>query len=57
VINRKSMAATPTYIAKESGVSYTGEPRLLIASVDENHPFVTGEMLMPVLGVVQCIYD
>ena len=53
VINRKFVGRDATYIAKESGVNYTGEPRLLIANVDENHPFVTVEMLMPVLGVVQ----
>ena len=53
VVNRKFVGRDATYIAKESGVSYTGEPRLLIANVEENHPFVTVEMLMPVLGIVQ----
>jgi len=53
VVNRKFVGRDATYIAKESGVSYTGEPRLLIANVEENHPFVTVEMLMPVLAIVQ----
>jgi len=53
VVNRKFVGRDATYIAKESGVNYTGNPRLLIASVEGNHPFVTVEMLMPVLGVVQ----
>ena len=52
-INRKFVGRDATYILKESGVSYRGNPRLIIASVDENHPFITVEMLMPVLGIVK----
>jgi propionaldehyde dehydrogenase len=53
VINRNFVGRDATYILKQSGVSYTGEPRLIIANVDENHPFITVEMLMPVLGVAK----
>ncbi len=53
VINRKFVGRDATYIMQESGVSYTSNPRLVIAEVSANHPFVTVEMLMPVLGVVR----
>lgn len=51
VINRKFVGRDAAVILKASGVSSTGNPRLIIAAVDENHPFITVEMLMPVLGV------
>jgi propionaldehyde dehydrogenase len=53
VINRRFVGKDATYILKESGVRYSGNPRLIIASVDEKHPFITVEMLMPVLGVAR----
>ncbi len=40
-------------ILKESGVSFSGSPRLVIAAVNEEHPFITTEMLMPVLGIAR----
>ncbi len=49
--NRKFVGRDATVILRASGVAFTGEPRLVIAAVDENHPFITTEMLMPVLGV------
>lgn len=52
VINRKFVGRDAAVILKASGVNFTGNPRLIIAAVDENHPFITVEMLMPVLGVV-----
>ncbi len=54
VINRKFVGHDATYIMDQSGVSYTGNPRLVIAEVPKNHPFVEVEMLMPVLGCVRC---
>ena len=51
VINRKFVGRDATVILKESGVNFTGNPRLVIAAVNENHPFITVEMLMPVLGI------
>lgn len=53
VINRKFVGHDATYILRESGVSYTGNPVLVIAEVDRLHPFVEVEMLMPVLGCVR----
>lgn len=53
VINRKFVGHDATYILKQSGVAYTGEPVLVIAEVDRYHPFVEVEMLMPVLGCVR----
>jgi propionaldehyde dehydrogenase len=57
VINRNFVGRDATHILKESGVAYSGNPRLVIADVDENHPFVTVEMLMPVLPIVKINND
>ena len=54
VINRKFVGHDASYIMDQSGVSYSGKPRLVIADVPKDHPFVTVEMLMPVLGCVRC---
>lgn len=54
VINRKFVGHDATYIMDASGVSYQGNPRLVIAEVPKGHPFVEVEMLMPVLGCVRC---
>lgn len=53
VINRKFVGHDATYILRQSGVSFTGDPVLVIAEVDRNHPFVEVEMLMPVLAIVR----
>lgn len=53
VINRKFVGHDATYILRESGVAFSGEPVLVIADVDRYHPFVEVEMLMPVLGIVR----
>jgi len=53
VINRKFVGHDATYIMDQSGVSYTGNPRLVICEVDKYHPFVMTEMLMPVLPLVR----
>lgn len=51
VINRKFVGRNASVILTASGVAFTGDPRLIIAAVDAHHPFITVEMLMPVLGV------
>lgn len=56
-INRKYVGRDAAVILKDSGVAFTGNPRLVIAEVDESHPFVTVEMLMPVLGIVKIEHD
>ncbi|HNW87158.1 MAG TPA: aldehyde dehydrogenase EutE [Candidatus Limiplasma sp.] len=53
VINRKYVGHDAAVILRDSGVSFTGNPRLVIADVDRNHPFVMTEMLMPVLAIVR----
>jgi acyl-CoA reductase-like NAD-dependent aldehyde dehydrogenase len=51
VINRDFVGRNAAVILKASCVSFTGDPRLVIARVDKNHPFIRSEMLMPVLGI------
>ena len=53
VINRKYVGRDAAVILRDSGVNFTGNPRLVIAEVDRSHPFVMTEMLMPVLGIVR----
>ena len=53
VINRKYVGHDAAVILRDSGVSFTGNPRLIICETDRNHPFVITEMLMPVLAVVR----
>ena len=53
VINRKYVGHDAAVILRDSGVSFTGDPRLVICETDRNHPFVMTEMLMPVLAVVR----
>jgi len=52
-INRKYVGKDAAVILRDSGVSFAGNPRLVIAEVDRYHPFVMVEMLMPVLGMVR----
>lgn len=51
--NRDFVGRDATVILQKSGVAFTGTPKLVIAEVDENHPFITTEMLMPVLGIAR----
>jgi acyl-CoA reductase-like NAD-dependent aldehyde dehydrogenase len=51
MINRNYVGRDAAVILRDSGVSFTGDPRLVIAQVDKNHPFVLTEMLMPVLAI------
>ncbi len=53
VINRKYVGRDAALILRDSGVAFTGDPRLIIAEVDKNHPFIMTEMLMPVLGIAR----
>lgn len=52
-INRDFVGRDATHILAESGVTYSGNPRLIIAEVSADHPFIVTEMLMPVLGIVR----
>ena len=53
VINRKYVGRDAAVILRDSGVAVQGNPKLAIAEVDANHPFVMTEMLMPVLPIVR----
>jgi acyl-CoA reductase-like NAD-dependent aldehyde dehydrogenase len=53
VINRKYVGRNADVILRDSGISFTGKPRLVIAEVPDGHPFVVTEMLMPVLAIVR----
>ena len=53
VINRKYVGRNAGVILRDAGVAFSGDPRLVIAEVDRNHPFVMTEMLMPVLAIVR----
>ena len=53
VIHRKYVGRDASVILRDSGVGFSGTPRLAIAEVDKNHPFVMTEMLMPVLAIVR----
>ncbi len=52
-VNRNYVGKDAARILSDSGVSCYETPRLIIADVEENHPFVITEMLMPVLGIVR----
>jgi propionaldehyde dehydrogenase len=53
VFNRDYVGRDAALILKDSGVAFTGNPRLIIAEVDPYHPFIMTEMLMPVLGIAR----
>ena len=53
MINRAYVGRDAAVILRDSGISFSGNPRLIIAEVDKRHPFVMVEMLMPVLGIVR----
>lgn len=53
VINRKYVGRDASVILRDSGVHFSGNPRLIIAEVNKNHPFIMVEMLMPVLGIAR----
>ena len=52
-INRRYVGRDAAVILRDSGVNFSGNPRLVIAEVPDGHPFVMTEMLMPVLAVVR----
>ncbi|MDR3050335.1 MAG: aldehyde dehydrogenase EutE [Oscillospiraceae bacterium] len=51
--NRAYVGRDAAVILRDSGVAFSGNPRLVIAQVDRDHPFIHTEMLMPVLGIVR----
>lgn len=53
VVNRKYVGKPAAEIMKACNITIHQDTRLIIAEVTETHPFVTVEMLMPVLGMVR----
>ncbi|HKA91909.1 MAG TPA: aldehyde dehydrogenase family protein [Haliangiales bacterium] len=51
--NKKWVGKNAGLIAKQIGISAGDDLRLLVAELDEAHPFVQHELLMPVLGLVR----
>ena len=51
--NKDFIGKNAAVIARQIGVNAGDELRLLVAVVDEKHPFVQLEMLMPVLPLVR----
>jgi acyl-CoA reductase-like NAD-dependent aldehyde dehydrogenase len=49
-VNRKYVGKDAAVILRDAGISVPQETRLAFAEVDEKHPFVQLEMLMPVVG-------
>ena len=50
-INRELIGKNAGVILETAGVSGPSDTRLLVAAVDEGHPFLWTEMMMPVIGV------
>jgi acyl-CoA reductase-like NAD-dependent aldehyde dehydrogenase len=53
VVNRKYVGKSADELLKACNIPVHGDVKLIIAEVMDNHPFVTIEMLMPVLGIVR----
>jgi len=53
VPNKKFVGKNASYILKQCGIETNNDYRLVLAEVVSNHPFVTTEMLMPVLPIVR----
>ncbi len=51
--NKKFVGKNAGHILKQIGVSAGDDCRLVLCEVDEQHPFVQHELLMPVLGLVR----
>ena len=52
-INRKWVGKNASVILREIGVHTSDDPRLILCEVDEKHPFVQHELLMPVMPLVR----
>lgn len=52
--DRKFVGKDATYILDQAGISYTGNPQLIIVETPKDHLLVTKEMLMPILPIVSC---
>ncbi|MFN8670619.1 MAG: aldehyde dehydrogenase family protein [Candidatus Sericytochromatia bacterium] len=53
IVNKKWVGKDATVILKEIGINADPSTRLIICEVNEDHPFVWSELLMPVLAIVR----
>jgi acyl-CoA reductase-like NAD-dependent aldehyde dehydrogenase len=51
--NKDFVGKDASYILKHAGVDVRDDPRIILAEVDEKHPFVQEELLMPVIPLVR----
>ena len=51
--NKDFVGKDASYILKQAGVDVRDDPRIILAEVDEKHPFVQEELLMPVVPLVR----
>src|SRR5690606_21576464 len=54
-VDRKSVGNNTSVILADIAIRVSDAIRLVLAEVDEKHPFVQYEMLMPVVGVVRAV--
>jgi len=52
-VNRDWVGKSAAKMLREIDVPFSGDPRLIIADVPAEHPFVQTELLMPVMGIVR----
>ena len=48
--NKDFVGKDASLILRAAGISFTGDPRLIIADVPFDHPFIQAELLMPLIG-------
>ncbi|RJX75190.1 aldehyde dehydrogenase EutE [Vibrio sinensis] len=53
VVNKDMIGRSPATILKAANIEFTGEPRLVVFEVAEEHPLLYIEQLMPVLPMVR----
>jgi propionaldehyde dehydrogenase len=53
VLNRKYVGKDASYILNDIGITVDGNIKCIIFEADGNHPLVTEELMMPILGIVR----
>jgi acyl-CoA reductase-like NAD-dependent aldehyde dehydrogenase len=53
-VNTKFVGKNPSVILREIGVRISDDVRIAFCEVDEQHPFVQEELLLPVIPMIRC---
>ncbi len=53
VLNRALVGVDASVLARHAGADVSGDPQILFAETDENHPFVFEEQMMPMIPIVR----